>query len=176
AGREPLDRVVPVARLLLVVLVERDAAGAAGSADVEPAQREAAAGEVLATTHVRVPAPVVLAVRDHLEDRRKAGVRGVAGTGQRTPDVGRQLHPVADRDPDVPVGRDLVAGRARRAGGLGVGGGHVGSLGPATISRCTTERGTHQRSRPPARGRVIRAGPSTRTQGSWCGTTKSPGR
>ena len=96
-GREPLDRVVPVARLVLAVFVERDAAGAAGTADVEPAERVAPAREVLAAAHVRVAPPVVLAIRDHLEDRREAGIHGVAGTGQRTPDVGRQLHAVAHR-------------------------------------------------------------------------------
>ena len=34
----------------------------------------------------------------------------------------------------------------------------------------------HPRSRPPARGRVMRAGSPTRTRGSSCGTTTSPGR
>ena len=107
-GGEPLDRVEAVARLVRGVLVEGDAADEPVPADVDPAQRVAARREPLAARRVGVAPPVVLAVRDHLEDRREA--RGPAPSAGRAPDVGRQLDAVAGRDPDVPLDRDGVAG------------------------------------------------------------------
>ena len=83
-------------------------------------KRVAAGREPLAARRVRVAPPVVLAVRDHLEDRREPLVRVVVRRA-RPPDVGRQLDAVARRDPGVPVDVDLVARSAggRRRGSAG---------------------------------------------------------
>ena len=86
---EPLDRLGPVLRLARGVLVEGDAGTAAGAPDVEPAEGVAAGGEPPAAALVAGPAPVVLAVRDQLEDRREPLVgrlrgRGRAATGWRS--------------------------------------------------------------------------------------------
>ena len=72
---QPADGVAAVERLAGRVLVVRHAARAAGAPDVEPAEREAARREPFAAPPVRCRAPVVLAVGDHLEDRREALVR-----------------------------------------------------------------------------------------------------
>ena len=109
-GRQPLDGVVPVARLVLGVLVEGDAGRAARAPDVEAAEREPAGGQPLAERRVPVQAPAVLPVRDHLEDGGEPLVRG-SGPRRRPPQVGRQLQPVAHGDPDVPVDLGLVRGR-----------------------------------------------------------------
>ena len=124
-GREPLDGVVPVERLVLGVLVERDARRAARAPDVEAAQREPAGGQPLAERRVPVPAPAVLPVRDHLEDGGEPLVRG-SGPRRRPPQVRRQLQPVAHGDPDVPVDLGLVRGPAVRDD-------LVGRCHPATI-------------------------------------------
>ena len=167
-GRQPLDGVVAVERLGLGVLVERDAARRPGPADVDPAQGIATFGEVRATRDVRVPAPVVLAVRDHLEDRRHA----VTGGHDGQPQVRRQLHAVARRDPRVPDGLDLVSWLVRD--------GHRPSLGlardtgrarpaHATMPGWTT---TPRTPRPrTARGPATPGASPTRTRGSPSGTT-----
>ena len=110
---QPLHGVEAVERLGLGVLVHGDAGRAAGPADVEPAQGEPPCGEPLAEGRVPVAAPVVLAVRDHLEDDGKA-LRRAAVARARPPDVRGQLDAVADRDPDVPVDLVVVDGLARR--------------------------------------------------------------
>ena len=85
-GREPLHGVEPVERLRLGVLVERHAGRAAGPADVEAAEREPARREPLPEGRVPVAAPVVLAVRDHLEDHREraSGASPVAADSAAT--------------------------------------------------------------------------------------------
>ncbi len=110
--RGPLDRVVPVARLVLGVLVEGDAARRSGAADIHPAIGVAARRQPLPAAGVRVAAPVVLAVRDHLDDDREPLV-GRVGRRDRAPQVGRQLHPVPCRDPDIPRHLGLESWRAR---------------------------------------------------------------
>ncbi len=99
---QPFDGVVPVARLGLAVLVERDPARRARPADVDPAQRVATLGEVRAPGGVRVAPPVVLAVRDHLEDGREPAFRLVR-VRDRQPQVGGQLDAVAGRDRAPPT-------------------------------------------------------------------------
>ncbi len=104
-GGQPLDRVVAVVRLVRRVLAPGDSRAAAGAPDVEPAEGVTAGCQPLPEGLVVGPAPVVLAVGDHLEDRRKPNPgRG----GDREPQVGRQLEPVADGDPDVPPDLDRV--------------------------------------------------------------------
>ncbi len=110
---QPLHGVDAVERLGVGVLVHGDAGRAAGPADVEPAQGEPACGEPLAEGGVPVAAPVVLAVRNHLEDDGKPLRRGVVAR-ERPPDVRGQLDAVAGRDPDVPVDLVVVDGLARR--------------------------------------------------------------
>ncbi len=118
-GGQPLDGVVAVLGFARRVLVEGDAWRRAGPADVEPAKGEAAGGQPLAAGHVAREPPVVLAVRDHLEDRRERLLRLV---GQRPgqPQVRRELEPVARRDPDVVQHADLVARLACGAADFGI--------------------------------------------------------
>ena len=120
-GGEPLDRVVPVERLVLGVLVERDAAGRRRCRGRRPGTaRSRARAKLLAARHVRVRGASCPCRTGSSRGSPGTARPGVAGTGQRAPEVGRQLDAVAGRDPDVPVGRDLVARLARRAvGGLG---------------------------------------------------------
>ena len=191
-GGQPLHGVVAVERLGLGVLVERDPARRTGPANVDPAQGVAAPGEIGPARDIRVAPPVVLAVRDHLEDRREAF--GGCGPGHRTrqPQVRRQLDAVARRDPGVPDGLDLVARFARGSAVGLVGGGHTrestrrprrsdGADRP--VRRCGDgRRGRHKRRgstapnpnpRPPAaRGRATPGASPTRTPGSPSGTTR----
>jgi 8-oxo-dGDP phosphatase len=76
----------------------------------------------LAPALVARRAPVVPAVRDHLEDRGEELRLGGAGDRFGQPQVGGQLEPVRDGDPDVPEGRDRVDRLARRAESLDVDG------------------------------------------------------
>ena len=108
-GGQPLDGVVAVERLGLGVLVERDAARRAGPADVDPAQGVATPREVRPARDVGVAPPVVLAVRDHLEDRGEALVVIGPVHRAREPEVRRQLDPVARDDAGIPDRLDLVA-------------------------------------------------------------------
>ncbi len=84
---EPFDGVVAVLGLGLGVLVLGDTRGAARATDVEPAQREPPGREPLPARDVRVAAPVVLAVRDHLEDRREPRI-GLVRARAGQPQVG----------------------------------------------------------------------------------------
>ena len=192
-GGQPLHGVVAVERLGLGVLVERDPARRAGPADVDPAQGVATPGEIGPARDVRVAPPVVLAVRDHLEDRREAF--GGCGPGRRTrqPQVRRQLDAVACRDPGVPDGLDLVARLARGSavGLVGVRshraslragrGGRTEPTGPCDDAAMDDEdatsadgsRAADPNPRPPAaRGRATPGASPTRTPGSRSGTTR----
>ena len=177
-GGEPLDGVVAVQRLVLGVLVERDAARRPGPADVDPAQGVATCREVRAAGDVRVAPPVVLAVRDHLEDRGTR-VAGSSVSGARQPQVGRQLHAVACRDPHVPAVSTSMRGAGSPARRPVIGVPSLGPTGPGRparpMRRCrdgrTTTPGASRRRR--VRGRRSRGASPTRTRGSRSGTTRS---
>ena len=66
------------------VLVEGDAAGRSGPADVHPTRHTRGRRTITASTRVGVAPPVVLAVGDHLEDRRDR-------TSGRAASAGRQM-------------------------------------------------------------------------------------
>src|SRR6185503_641203 len=176
--RQPLDRVEPVAGLVGGVLVQRDAARRARPTDVEPAQGEAAGREPLATRRIGVPTPVVLAVRDHLEDGRELRriASAIRAAHERTPDVGRQLRPVADDDPRVPVNLH-VEPRLRRRPGVRhlattatIGGTSARAYGRAGARRrARSDRATMPRWR--VASSATTDGWRMRTPGSPCGTT-----
>ena len=93
--REPLDRVVAVELLLQDVLVDVDASGAAGAADVDAGDDVAVAGEV--AVEARARNDLVLAVRDVLHDHRQR----LARVGVGHVEVGREPNAVPHRDENV---------------------------------------------------------------------------
>src|SRR5207245_5799701 len=96
-GREPLDDSDAVLELLLVVLVEENAARVARAAHVDAHGRVAVPGEVAMHRLVPGAREVALAVRDVLEDRGHRRARRVGGQ----PEARREPAPVAERDPAV---------------------------------------------------------------------------
>ena len=94
-GRKPGDGLDAVVGLVGAVFIDRDPARRSGAADVEAAQRIPARCEPRPACLVGCGAPMVLAVRDHLEDRRDGVIGG------RPPEVGRQLDAVAHRQAHV---------------------------------------------------------------------------
>ena len=147
-GRQPLDRVVAVLGLAGRVLVLGDARAAAGPTDIDPAQDEAARGQPAPPALVTGAPPVVLAVRQELEDHREPLVRN-GGAGDGAPEIGAQLEAVVHRDPDVELDRDVVD---RLGGGASVVG-HRPSL----------RSGPHGRSPVPGGGPPARAGSARRS-------------
>ncbi len=151
---EPFHGVVAVNGFGLGVFVEGHASRAARSPDVEAAKGEAALGQIGAAGDVRGVPPVVLPVRDHLEDGGEP-LLGRTGARDREEEVGRQLDPVAGADPDVVADLHLMHGRARRRRGRR----HVRQFshpGPGQGSRASRNRqhgpyGRHSgRGQPPA--------------------------
>ncbi len=127
-------------------------------------------------------APVVLAVRDHLEDRREPLVgSSAAGAGQ--PQVGRQLEAVADRDPDVPV--DSTSWRGGLAGRPSVGSAVIAASLRAAARAADGRRPRHATiaamdddRRSPSGPWIAPLAPASAYEnpGSRSGTTRSPGR
>ena len=64
--------------------------------------------------------PVVLAVRDHLEDRRERCVRLVGAAARGSHRFADSSSPSLDGDPDVEQGADLVPRLARGPADLGI--------------------------------------------------------
>ena len=191
-GGQPLHGVVAVERLGLGVLVERDPARRAGPANVDPAQGVAAPGEIGPARDIRVAPPVVLAVRDHLEDRREA----FGGDRTRPPDAAATGSPTARRRRAPGSGRPrrsrprgAVRSRVGRGSRRGrshprvyepVAGGRTEPTGPCDDAAMDDEDATsadgdrpNPSPRPPAaRGHATPGASPTRTPGSPSGTTR----
>ncbi len=86
-GGQPLDGVVSIAGLVRGVLVQRGPCGRARAAHVHSAEHVAPRREPGLACNVRRAPPVVLAIRDHLEDGRESLARPV-GMGDRSPEIG----------------------------------------------------------------------------------------
>ena len=102
-GCQPLDCVVAVTGLVGGVFIQRNAVGPSRPAHIQAAQGIAVSREVSAALLIGVRTPIVLAIRDHLEDRRAASVLVCIG---RHPEVRRQFDAVACPDPDVSSNAD----------------------------------------------------------------------
>ena len=113
-GRQPLDRVEPVVRLGLGVLVERDAARRPGPADVDPAEGVAARARSTCRAPCRRCAASCPCRTGSSRGSPGSAPAPAAGRGQ--PQVRRQLDAVARGDPHVPA-RSRPRGGARWPGG-----------------------------------------------------------
>ena len=85
-GREPLDRVVPVTRLDLGVLVHRDAGRGAGAPDIDPDEDVAASREPLAApvSALRRQLSLPYGIISRMAGNRRSTSSSPAGTGRQT--------------------------------------------------------------------------------------------